>query len=185
MHPTNNPRHCCFAREKASRLFCWSISLPHAKHICTRGHCSVPNSILSQIHLITGTAIDVALRILSSTTGAMRSIGFLKADDNDDDVIGSTLNTTPFAEPGNEDSSNSGRKILDFEESGIGGVCCVGTGYHKMECEGLGMSGQEQLFLRRVLTGENDHDKWSGFIWRDEDGGCGICRWIHALILCP
>lgn len=44
-----------------------------------------------------------------------------------------------------------------------------------MECEGMGTRGQEQLFLRRVLTLEIDDDKEPGFIWQDEDEGCGMC----------
>lgn len=105
--------------------------------------------------------------------------------DNDDDVFKSAAYTTSFSEPWNELALNSGKMILDFEQSEIGGGFGAGAGYHEMEYEGLGMSGQEQLFLRRVMTGENDHDKGQGFIWQDEDECCGICRLIHALILCP
>lgn len=160
----------------ARRLFCLfsgSSSLPHAKHICTRVQCFGRNSILSQIHLITGTAIDVAPGALCCSE-----------DDNDDDAFRSTAYTTSFSEPCNEVGLNSGKMILDFEQSQIGGGCGGGAGYHEMEYEGLGMSGQEQLFLRRVLMGENDHDEGLGFIWQDEDECCGICRLIHALILC-
>lgn len=65
--------------------------------------------------------------------------------------------------------------MLVFEQSEIGGVCGMGPGDHKMECESVGMSGQQQLFRRRVLTTENEDDKEPGFIWPDEDEGCGIC----------
>jgi len=62
--------------------------------------------------------------------------------------------------------------ILDSEQSEISGV---DPGFHEMECEGMGTRGQEQLFLRRVLTLEIDDDKEPGFIWQDEDEGCGMC----------
>ena len=67
--------------------------------------------------------------------------------------------------------------MLVFEQSAIDGVCGMGPGDHKMESEGVGMSGQEQLFLRRVLTTVNEDDKEleSVLIWRGEDGSCGIC----------
>ena len=49
------------------------------------------------------------------------------------------------------------------------------SAFHKMEREGMGMNGQERLFLRRVLTVEIDDGKESGFIWRDEDEDCDMC----------
>lgn len=60
----------------------------------------------------------------------------------------------------------------------------MGPGYHRMGPEGVGMSGQDQLFLRGVPTGVNADDNEPLFIWRGVDS-TGFCCWMHALILCP
>ena len=100
--------------------------------------------------LITGTAIDLRLLV---TSGPRHSVGLFKTIDTGDDKVDDDDDTIGSA-------SNGGNMILDSVRSEIGGV---GPGFHEME--GMGMSGQEQLFLRRVLTLEIDDDMGSGFIW--------------------